>query len=225
MSEKHAIFSDMNAATYTHQTISSSKNSIDAAIRARIAAAEPGKVLSPSSFLDLGSRAAIDKVLSRMTKSGELRRIARGLYDRPRTHPLLGAMLPNADDIARALESKTSQRLQPTGAYAANLLGLSEQVPLKLAFLTDGASRSVKIGAQHILLKHTTPRNMATAGRVSGLVIQALRYLKQKNTDAVIISQLKKRLSLEDKMILMSDANLAPSWIAKTMRDIATTPN
>lgn len=215
----------MNAATYTHQTISSSKNSIDAAIRARIAAAEPGKVLSPSSFLDLGSRAAIDKVLSRMTKSGELRRIARGLYDRPRTHPLLGAMLPNADDIARALESKTSQRLQPTGAYAANLLGLSEQVPLKLAFLTDGASRSVKIGAQHILLKHTTPRNMATAGRVSGLVIQALRYLKQKNTDAVIISQLKKRLSLEDKMILMSDANLAPSWIAKTMRDIATTPN
>ena len=107
------------------------------------------------------------------------------------------------------------------GAYATNLLGLSGQVPMKLAFLTDGASRTVQIGNQTITLKHTTPRNMATAGRVSGLVIQALRYLKQHNIDAQMLMQLRARMSKEDKAILLSDAPLAPVWIAEIMRAIA----
>ncbi len=195
--------------------------SIDAAIRATIEAADEGRVFSPADFISLGSRAAVDKVLSRLTASGVLRRISRGLYDRPRTHPLLGPLLPAADEIARAVAGKGSLRLQPSGAYAANLLGLSEQVPLKLVFLTDGASRTVQIGNQIITLKHTTPRNMATAGRISGLVIQALRYLKQHNVDEKILAQLRKRLSNEDKSVLLADAPLAPVWIADIMRGIA----
>lgn len=200
----------------------SATTSIDAAIRARIATAKAGSVFSPASFLDIGSRAAVDKVLSRMTASGELRRIARGLYDCPQDHPLLGKLLPSADEIARALQGKSSQRLQPSGAYAANLLGLSEQVPMKLAFLTDGASRTVQIGPQQILLKHTTPRNMATAGRISGLLIQAMRHLKRQKIDDAVINHLKTRLSAEDKQILIADAPLAPAWIADIMRRLAS---
>ncbi|MES2534785.1 MAG: DUF6088 family protein [Pseudomonadota bacterium] len=195
--------------------------SIDAAIRAQVKMAKDGKIFSPVDFAGLGSRAAVDKVLSRLTASGELRRIARGLYDQPRTHPLLGSLLPAADEIARALAGKGSLRLQPSGAYAANLLGLSEQVPLKLVFLTDGASRKVKVGNQQITLKHTTPRNMATAGRISGLVIQALRYLKQSNIDEQVVVQLRKRLSKKQKVEILADAPLAPIWIADIMRQIA----
>lgn len=196
-------------------------SSVDAAIRAQVTAAEAGRVFSPVDFTSLGSRAAVDKVLSRLTASGELRRIARGLYDRPRTHALLGPLLPAADEIARALAGKGSLRLQPSGAYAANLLGLSEQVPLKLVFLTDGASRTVQVANQLITLKHTTPRNMATAGRISGLVIQALRYLKQPNIDVQILARLRQRLSNEDMNVLLTDAPLAPVWIADIMRSIA----
>jgi hypothetical protein len=197
------------------------RTNVDAAIRAQLRAFEPGRVFSPANFASLGSRAAVDKVLSRLTASGELRRIARGLYDIPRTHALLGPLLPAADEIARALAGKGNLRLQPSGAYAANLLGLSGQVPMKLAFLTDGASRTVQIGNQTITFKHTTPRNMATAGRVSGLVIQALRYLKQHNIDAQMLMQLRARMTKEDKAILLSDAPLAPVWIADIMRAIA----
>lgn len=196
--------------------------SIDAAIRAQIAAAEVGKVFSPADFLNLGGRAAIDKVLSRLVAGGELRRIARGLYDRPRNHPMLGDLLPASEEVARALAGKSSLRLQPSGAYAANLLGLTEQVPLKLVFLTDGASRSMQIGKQVITLKHTTPRNMATAGRVSGLVIQALRHLKQTNIDDQVLRKISKRLSAEDKSMLLADIQFAPAWIADVMRRIAT---
>jgi hypothetical protein len=195
--------------------------SVDAAIRAELGAGEAGKVFSPVDFLHLGSRAAVDKVLSRLTASGELRRVARGLYDVPRTHAVLGPLLPSAEDIAKAIADKGSLRLQPSGAYAANLLGLTEQVPMKLAFLTDGVSRTVYIGKQSILLKHTTPRNMATAGRVSGLVIQALRHVKRPHIDDEVIATLKTRLTAQDRAVLLADAPLAPVWIADVMRRIA----
>jgi hypothetical protein len=102
------------------------------------------------------------------------------------------------------------------------LLGLTEQVPMKLAFLTDGASRVVQVGNQTILLKHTTPRNMVTAGRISGLVIQALRHLKQGNIDSQTIARLRARMSFDDKKVLLADAQMAPVWIGEVMRQIAS---
>jgi len=194
---------------------------VDAAIRRRIARAKDGQVFTPANFIDLGSRAAIDKALSRLTSSGKLQRLSRGLYTRPRQHAVLGPLMPTADEIATAVAGKGKLRLQPSGSYAANLLGLSEQVPLKLAFLTDGVSRTVRVGGQQITLKHTTPRSIATAGRISGLVIQALRHLKQPRVDSNIIATLQRRLSAKDKAVLLTDAPLAPAWIAIIMRQIA----
>lgn len=198
------------------------RSGIDAAIRARLHQATSGRVFSPGDFADLGGRAAVDKVLSRLAPSGQIRRIARGLYDVPREHALLGPLLPAAEDIARALADKGSLRLQPSGAYAANLLGLTEQVPTKLAFLTDGASRVVQVGNQPILLKHTSPRNMVTAGRISGLVIQALRHLKQDNIDSQTIARLRARMTSDDRKVLLADAPMAPAWIGEVMRQIAS---
>lgn len=207
-----------------HRMPARARAGLAAALRRRVAKASAGRVFSPADFGDLGSRAAIDQALSRLTASGELRRIGRGLYDRPRTHRLLGPLLPDSQAIAQAVAGKGRLRLQPSGAYAANLLGLSEQVPLKLVFLTDGASRTVRVGAQQIVLRRTTPRNMATAGRVSGLVIQALRYLKQRHVDEATIRQLDRRLTPADRAVLRADANLAPAWIAQIMLRLADGP-
>jgi len=198
------------------------RGSLALALRRRLKAAPAGQVFSPADFLELGTRAAVDQTLSRLTASGELRRISRGLYDRPRTHPKLGALLPAADDIARALAGKGQLRLQPSGAYAANLLGLTEQVPLRLVFLTDGASRTLRFGTQQIALRHTTPRNMATAGRMSGLVIQALRHLKQAHIDKPALRKIQRRLTTRDRAALKADARLAPAWIGRIMQQLAS---
>ena len=131
--------------------------------------------------MDLGSREAVDLALHRLAKKGILRRLARGVYDFPEQHPVLGLLSPSADTIAAALAGRDHTRLQPAGAYAANALGLSEQVPAKAVFLTDGPSRTVKIGPMTIQLRQTTPRNMAAAGRLSGLVIQAFRELGKEH--------------------------------------------
>ena len=194
--------------------------SIDNNILSRIYGGHRGWVFTPITFLDLGSRTAVDQTLGRLTKSGAIRRLARGLYDYPAKHPDFGDLPPNYDRIAQALAGRDNLKIQPSGAYAANLLGLTEQVPAKIVFFTDGPNRKVQIYKQKIVLKRTTPKNMATAGRISGLVIQALRYLKQGNMDSTVIVKLKRRLSEDDKSTLMNDIRYAPAWIGNIFRKI-----
>ena len=194
--------------------------SVDNKILSRIYGRHRGWVFTPITFLDLGRRAAVDQTLGRLTKSGAIRRLARGLYDYPAKHPDFGDLPPNYDRIAQALAGRDNLKIQPSGAYAANLLGLTEQVPAKIVFFTDGPNRKVQIYKQKIVLKRTTPKNMATAGRISGLVIQALRYLKQGNMDSTVIAKLKRRLSEDDKSTLMNDIRYAPAWIGNIFRKI-----
>ena len=195
--------------------------SIDSAIINRIYANGKGWVFTPLDFLDLGSRPAVGSALKRHKRDGTIRQLARGLYDYPRTHPKLGVLAPNIDAVAKALSGRDVIHLQPSGAYAANLLGLSEQVPMRIVFLTEGTKRHVQIGKQEIFLKHTTPRFMATAGKTSGLVIQALRYLGQRHVDKSVVATLKRKLTGDDKKKLMKDVRYAPAWIAELMRRIA----
>lgn len=180
-----------------------------------------GWVFTPNHFKDLGSRNAIASALKRYKQSGLIRQLARGLYDYPKSDPELGTLQPSTDDIAKALAGRDAARLQPTGAYAANLLGLSTQVPMKITYLTDGLSRTVQIDKRQITLKRTTPRNMATAGKVNGLVIQALRHLGQDHVDRQVIAQLDRVLDAQAKSQLMKDIRYAPAWIADIIRDLA----
>jgi hypothetical protein len=130
-------------------------------------------------------------------------------------------MAPTPEQIAQALAEKDSSRIQPSGAYAANLLGLSDQVPAKVVFLTDATDRRITVGRQEIILKRTTPKNMATAGRVSGLVIHALRYLGRDNVDNAVIDQLARRLTANDRQQLIKDIRYAPAWIGAVFRRLA----
>ena len=194
--------------------------SIENRIFNRISDKKRGWVFTPSYFLDIGNRDAIDQGLGRLVRSGAIRRLARGLYDYPAKHPTLGDLPPNYERIAQALAGRDSLKIQPSGAYAANLLGLTEQVPAKIVFLTDGANRIVQVKNQQIVLKRTTPKNMATAGKISGMVIQALRYLGRNHIDDKVIGILKTRLTRDDKKQLMRDFRYAPAWIGSIFKQL-----
>jgi hypothetical protein len=230
LSEKQGTFLTLNNLVYCQKYVykyltldleMNVSNPIDKQILARIRSQKKGWVSSASDFVDLGSRQAVDKALSRMAAKGTIRRVARGLYDVPRKHPIVGTTSPRVDEVARALAGKGGTKLQPTGAYAANLLGLSDQVPAKVVFLTDGRSKRARLGKLEIVLKQTSPRIMATAGRVSGMVIQALRYLGRSHVTEDTISRLDRRLSQSDRKKLMKDISYAPAWIGAIMRRLA----
>lgn len=196
-------------------------NSVDTQVLQRIQSQGAGWVFTPQDFADLGSRDAVATALRRHKAAGTLRLLGRGLYDLPRRHELLGELWPDIDAIKQALERKDGLRLQPTGVYAANLLGLSEQVPAKVVFLTDGASRVVKVGPTEIELKRTTPRHMASAGRLSGLVIQALRSFGQVHVQPQHVQRLRERLPAPDRAGLLDDLPLAPAWMHPILRELA----
>ena len=178
-------------------------------------------MFTPKDFSGLGDPRSVGMALTRLSRKGIIRQLARGLYDYPIDHPTLGRIPPSADAVAKALTKRDASRLQPTGAYAANILGLSEQVPTRIVFLTDGPSRRVKYGQQEIVLKRTTPRNMATAGRKTGTIIQALRHIGQRNVNDRTLAILKRQLTKQDRARLLKDLRYAPGWISDILRQLA----
>lgn len=195
--------------------------SIESQILTAIKRRGRGSVFVPTDFLELGSREAIDIVMHRLTKKGTIRRLTRGIYDFPKIHPKLGELSPSAEAVALAMASRDRIRIQPAGAYASNLLGLSEQVPAKIVFLTDGPSRTVKIGSMTIQLRQTTLKNMETAGRLSGLLIQAFKELGKENITASRCAYLKRTLPAKKRREVLKDIRFAPEWMRSIFQKLA----
>jgi hypothetical protein len=186
----------------------------------RVRAHGRGSVFTPADFLDLGSRAAVDQALSRLTKDGRLRRLARGLYDYPQVHSQLGPLAPTPDAVAKAFARETGSSLQVTGAQAANALGLSTQVPARSVYLTDGPSRRVVLGKRVVDVRHASPKHLVAAGSMAGTVVQALRHLGPDSVSAVV-NAAAQHLTASDQRMLAKGANQAPAWMRPALNRIA----
>ncbi len=190
-------------------------------IAKRIQGKGRGSVWTPKDFLDLGSRAAVDQSLSRLVGSGVLQRVDRGVYCYPKVSPRLGALTPSPDTVARAVANATGSRLQVSGARAANELGLSMQVPARSVYLTDGPSRTVRIGRQIVELKHAPAGQLYGAGTRAGMAVQALRYLGPGGVDAHVVRKIGSQLDARDKRILKRGARQVADWMRPVVNSVA----
>ena len=189
---------------------------------ARIERLGAGKAFSAKDFLDIASRGTIDMALSSLTRTGTIRRIRRGLYDMPKINPALGGKLsPDIDEVARAIARRQRWKIVPDGAWAANLLGVSTQVPSKIIYLTDGPNNEVPIGRRTIYFKHSRPKAMAGPEGKSALVVQALRYLGKERVGPSEIEKLRTELSPAEKRQLMKDTRFGVDWIYEVANRIA----
>jgi len=191
-------------------------------ILARINRLGEGKAFSAKDFLDIASRGTIDMALSGMTRSGAIRRVRRGLYDMPKLNPALGGKLsPDIDEAARAIARRQRWKIVPDGAWAANLLSLSTQVPAKIIYLTDGPNKEVLIGRRTIHFKHARPKAMAGLEGKFALVVQALRYMGKEGVGLREIETLRAALSPAEKRKLVKDAQFGVDWIYEVAKRIA----
>jgi len=191
-------------------------------IVARIERLGAGKAFSAKDFLDIASRGSVDMALTGLTRCGTIRRVRRGLYDMPRVNPALGGKLsPDIDEAARAIARRQRWRIMPEGAWAANLLGLSSQVPSKIVYLTDGPNNEVPIGRRTIYFKHARPKVMAGLEGKFALVVQALRHLGKDGVGPREIKTLKAALSPAEKRKLVKDTRFGVDWIYDVAKRIA----
>lgn len=160
-----------------------------------------------------------------LKSKGAIRRIARGVYDTPRTSKALGGELsPDIDNLARVIARRFRWQIVADGALAANMLGLTTQVPARIIYLSDGPTRTIELGRQSIQFKHARPKHVRVESPRSGTVIQALRHLGQDRITAEVIQQLRRRLTTADRRRLCNDARLSSDWIFAVARRIAESP-
>lgn len=181
-------------------------------------------VSTPRDFLDLGSRQAVDQALSRLAKAGRLRRIGHGLYDMPRISEVLNGPAPvDLDAAIAALARRDGVRIMPDGLVAANQLGLTNAVPVKASYVTDGHSRTLKIGGRSVRFRHAGPSVMRWAGKPAAPVVQALRWLGcRAAADGEIVSMLNRRLPEYVKLDLLHNSRDLPGWALSLARSIAS---
>jgi hypothetical protein len=181
-----------------------------------------GKAFSAKDFLDIASRTMIDVTLASLCKEGKIRRIRRGLYDMPKVNPALGGRLsPDIDEAARAIARRQRWKIVPEGAWAANLLGLSTQVPSKIIYLTDGPNNEVPIGRRIIQFKHARPKALAGLDGKFALVVQALRHLGRDGVGPQEIEKLRAGLSPAEKRKLVKATRFGADWIYDVANSIA----
>ena len=181
-----------------------------------------GELFLPSDFSELGSSEAVRLSLFRLEKEGVITRVAQGIYVRPRESSLIGKLTPTAEEVAEAIAKRDKIRTTPTGSYALNALGLSTQVPMNIVLLTDGSPREIKVGKRKIKFKKTTPKNLMAKGKISRLVIQALKEIGNGKVTAVEEQKILDVLKKENEKDLKHDIALAPVWIQKIMRKAMT---
>lgn len=163
---------------------------------------------------------AVRKALSRLVQAGKIRRIRRGLYDLPRLHPIIGQTPPDIMATVRTLMEGSHAQWQFTGAYAANALGLSEQVPARIVILTAGVPRRVTLGRLTLNFRRAAPRNLLGAGRRAGMVIQALRYLKGSPDMPRHLARLRRDLDPDTKKDLAALTPKLPAWMRPIAKEI-----
>ena len=196
--------------------------SIEDKILQHIEAFPKGELFLPSDFSELGSSEAVRLSLFRLEKEGVITRVAQGIYVRPRESSLIGKLTPTAEEVAEAIAKRDKIRTTPTGSYALNALGLSTQVPMNIVLLTDGSPREIKVGKRKIKFKKTTPKNLMAKGKISRLVIQALKEIGNGKVTAVEEQKILDVLKKENEKDLKHDISLAPVWIQKIMSKALT---
>lgn len=182
-------------------------------IRQRIESIPAGEPFTTASLLELGNRAAVDQALRRLTRSGYIASVSRGVYVKPRVSRFVGAVLPEPYKVAEAIAHATGSTIQLHGAEAARRFGLTTQMPTQPVYLTTGPTRRLKMGKLEITLKHTSPRKLALTGP-PGLAMAALLHLGKREVAPKVIEAVRRQLEPAEFETLRRATGVMPAWLA-----------
>jgi predicted transcriptional regulator of viral defense system len=196
---------------------------IEQKIITKIKKAKRGTLFFADSFVNAYNAKTVNKTLERLVKSGEIDRVATGIYVRPQIDSIIGKVMPDIEEIAKAIARRDRARIVPTGDYALNRLGLSTQVPMNIVYLTNGSARKIKIGNYTIVFKKVAPKNVMAIGEISRLAIQALKTIGKENITVEEIKHIQNVLQNEKATHLEYDTRLTPTWIKEIIKPVLKT--
>lgn len=183
-------------------------------IREYIQDIEEGVSFTTRSLRHLASADNVRQILTRMVQAGEIKRIARGVYVKPKHSPRVGITLPTAREVAKLIADTTGEVIGIHGAEAARQLQLTTQVPVRLVYYTTGYTREIRIKNQKVLLKHVNPSKLIAPETIEGTVISALLYLGSKQVSEMTVKKIQKQLKPEEFEAVFKAIKFMPAWMA-----------
>ena len=180
-----------------------------------------GSAFVTSDFTDLAEYETAKKTLARLEKKGTLRRVLRGVYDKPKFSSLLQEYAaPVPDQIAHAIARNYNWIISATGNTALNQLGLSTQVPADWSYISSGPYKEYAFGNVTLTFSHRSNSQMIGMSDTTLLLIQALKAIGQGNTSGADIKQIRRRLSYDDCQTILSESRRTFSWIYELIKEI-----
>lgn len=182
-----------------------------------------GSILFAVDFVNYGEKKSINKTLERMAKSGTILRVGRGIYYYPRIDKILGLgiLQPTLEDIANGIAKRDKARVVPTGQYALNRIGFSNQIPMNVVFMTDGYNRKITLqNGATIQFKHTSPKYLSFHSELAMLLTSAFRSLGKDNITHGILERAKELLAKDDKQLVKQDYKLMPAWVSSIIKSL-----
>ena len=188
-------------------------------IRERIRAADNGTVYVAVDFVDISDKTNVNAYLARLAEEGIIRRVLRGVYDKPEYNEFLGEYVaPSPDNVAHALARNFGWTIVPCGDTALNLLGLSTQVPAAWVYVSDGTYKEYSYDNITIKFKKTTNKEVSKLSYKTALTVQALKALGKEKIDDTVINRLRALLTEKEKKMMLDEAKAATSWVYETIK-------
>jgi hypothetical protein len=185
-----------------------------AKIKAYIAKLPEGQSFTAKKLRRFAETANIRQILNRLVKSGELKRVTRGVFVKPKYIKKVGEMLPSTMEVAKTLTKSLGETIVVHGAEAARQLQLTTQVPVRLVFYTSGNTRTLRIANRTAKLIHVNPSRLVAPGTKAGLVISALWYLGKEHVTTKTIEIIKQHLSKKEFKSVLELIENMPDWMA-----------
>ncbi len=148
----------------------------------------------------------------------------RGVYVRPRAHPVLGNVTPAPEAAVRVAARARGQRLEIGGPEAARRFGLTTQVPMQTTFLTSGRSRIFAVGRRSVRLEHVSDTYLAHAGTPAGAALSALRHVGRDGLTPEVVERVLDRLDAPNRRRLMRSARRLPPTLAHALGAVRDAP-
>ena len=190
-------------------------------IQEQIKAAAEGTIFISSDFADIADTETIRRNLNRLTQAGMLRRILKGVYEKPKYSKLLDEYVAaDPEAVATALARSYHWTIAPCGNTALNLLGLSTQVTAVWSYISDGPYKTYEWNSTKLEFKHRTNKEITGLSYMTSLVIQALKTLGKSNVTPEVIQMLSEKLTDKDKQACLKEATESTDWVYDTIRQI-----